>query len=85
MQYAWLISKDYTENRIMFKKPLAANQLIQKKLADIQTEINLGLAACKLTANAMDENQDIINALSIFDLCMNHFESYENMVQELHT
>ena len=61
----WLIAKDYVENRIMFKKPLAANQLIQKKLADIQTEINLGLAACKLTANAMDENKDIINALSI--------------------
>ncbi|MDC0216652.1 acyl-CoA dehydrogenase family protein [Pelagibacteraceae bacterium] len=61
----WLIAKDYVENRIMFKKPLASNQLIQKKLADMQTEINLGLAACKLTANAMDENQDIINALSI--------------------
>jgi glutaryl-CoA dehydrogenase len=61
----WLIAKDYVENRIMFKKPLAANQLIQKKLADIQTEINLGLAACHLTAKAMDKNQDIINALSI--------------------
>ena len=61
----WLIAKDYVENRIMFKKHLAANQLIQKKLADIQTEINLGLAACNLTAKAMDENQDIINALSI--------------------
>ena len=61
----WLIAKDYVENRIMFQKPLAANQLIQKKLADIQTEINLGLAACNLTAKAMDKNQDIINALSI--------------------
>ncbi|MDA9632790.1 acyl-CoA dehydrogenase family protein [Pelagibacteraceae bacterium] len=61
----WLIAKDYVENRIMFKKPLAANQLIQKKLADIQTEINLGLAVCNLTAKAMDENKDIINALSI--------------------
>ena len=61
----WLIAKDYVENRIMFKKPLAANQLIQKKLADIQTEINLGLAACNLTAKAMDKKQDIINALSI--------------------
>jgi glutaryl-CoA dehydrogenase len=49
----------------MFKKPLAANQLIQKKLADIQIEINLGLAACNLTAKAMDKNKDIINALSI--------------------
>ena len=61
----WLISKEYTENRIMFKKPLSSNQLIQKKLVDMQTEINLGLAVCNLTAKAMDQNQDIINALSI--------------------
>ena len=61
----WLIAKDYVENRIMFKKPLAANQLIQKKLADMQTEINLGLAACLLTAKAMSEGKNIINAISI--------------------
>ena len=61
----WLIAKDYVENRIMFKKPLAANQLIQKKLADIQTEINLGLAACHITAKAMNEGKNIINAISI--------------------
>jgi len=61
----WLIAKEYVENRIMFKKPLASNQLIQKKLADMQTEINLGLAACYITANSMDEGKDIINALSI--------------------
>ena len=61
----WMIAKDYTENRIMFKKPLAANQLIQKKLADMQTEINLGLAACHITAKAMNEGKDIINSISI--------------------
>jgi glutaryl-CoA dehydrogenase len=61
----WLIAKDYVENRIMFKKPLAANQLIQKKLADIQTEINLGLAACHITAKAIDEGKNVINAISI--------------------
>ena len=61
----WLIAKDYVENRIMFKKPLAANQLIQKKLADMQTEINLGLAACILTAKAMTNGKNIINAISI--------------------
>ena len=61
----WLIAKDYVENRIMFKKPLAANQLIQKKLADMQTEINLGLAACHITAKAMSEGKDIINSISI--------------------
>jgi len=61
----WLIAKDYVENRIMFKKSLAANQLVQKKLADMQTEINLGLTACHMTAKAMNEGKDIINAISI--------------------
>ncbi len=61
----WMIAKDYAENRIMFKKPLAANQLIQKKLADMQTEINLGLASCVLTSNAMNQDRDIINAISL--------------------
>ena len=61
----WLIAKEYVENRIMFKKPLAANQLIQKKLVDMQTEINLGLAGCYLTGKAMSEGKDIINAISV--------------------
>ncbi len=61
----WLIAKEYVENRIMFKKPLASNQLIQKKLADIQTEINLGLASCILTSKAMDQDRDTINAISV--------------------
>ena len=38
---SWLIAKDYTENRIMFKKPLASKQLIQKKLAIMQTELTI--------------------------------------------
>ena len=49
----WMISKDYVENRIMFKKPLASNQLIQKKLSEMQIEINLGLASCLLSAKAI--------------------------------
>ena len=61
----WLIAKQYVADRVMFNKPLAANQLIQKKLADMQTEINLGLASCLLTAKNMDENKNIINAISI--------------------
>ena len=62
---SWLIAKEYTENRIMFKKPLAANQLIQKKLADMQTEINIGLSACLLTGRAMDKEKDLKIAISI--------------------
>jgi len=62
---SWLIAKEYTENRIMFKKPLAANQLIQKKLADMQTEINIALSACLHTGRAMDKNMDTKVAISI--------------------
>ena len=62
---AWLIAKEYTENRIMFKKKLAANQLIQKKLADMQTEISLGLSACLHTGRAIDSNKDMRIAISM--------------------
>ena len=55
---AWLTSKDYTENRIMFNKPLAANQLIQKKLAIMQTEISLGLSACLHAGRALDKGNN---------------------------
>ena len=55
---SWLIAKDYAENRVMFNKQLAVKQLVQKKLADMQTEISLGLSACLHTGRAMDENKD---------------------------
>ncbi|HSG21728.1 MAG TPA: acyl-CoA dehydrogenase family protein, partial [Azonexus sp.] len=41
----WLTARDYTLERRQFGRPLAANQLVQKKLADMQTEIALGLQA----------------------------------------
>ncbi len=59
------IAKNYTENRIMFNKQLAAKQLIQKKLADMQTEISLGLSACLHTGRAMDNNKDTKIAISM--------------------
>ena len=62
---AWLISKEYTENRTMFKKPLAANQLIQKKLAIMQTEISLGLSACLHMGQAVDAGKDVKIAISM--------------------
>ena len=42
----WLRARGYTLERRQFGRPLAANQLVQAKLADMQTEIALGLAAC---------------------------------------
>ena len=44
-EFCWHAAREYTLNRMMFGRPLAATQLIQKKLADMQTEITLGLQA----------------------------------------
>ena len=64
-QASWLIAKDYAENRIMFKKTLASKQLIQKKLAVMQTEITLGWSACLHAGKAMDAGKDIKVAISL--------------------
>ncbi len=64
-QTCWLIAKEYAENRIMFNKPLASKQLIQKKLAIMQTEISLGWSGCLHAGRAMDKNKDIKIAISL--------------------
>jgi len=51
------IARDYTLNRQQFGRPLAANQLIQKKLADMMVEINLGLHAALRVGRLLDEDQ----------------------------
>ena len=45
-EFCWHAARQYTLDRKQFGRPLAANQLVQKKLADMQTEITLGLLAC---------------------------------------
>jgi len=52
----WHAARNYTLERQQFNKPLAANQLIQAKLADMQTEISIGLQACLRAGQLMDEN-----------------------------
>ena len=54
-EFCWHAARDYTLSRTAFGKPLAANQLIQKKLADMQTEIALGLHACLRLGRLKDE------------------------------
>jgi glutaryl-CoA dehydrogenase len=56
-EFCWHAARDYTLNRIQFGRPLAANQLIQKKLADMQTEITLGLQACLRVGRLLDEGR----------------------------
>ncbi|MFZ4125583.1 MAG: acyl-CoA dehydrogenase [Rickettsiales bacterium] len=55
-QHCFEIARDYTINRKQFDKPLAANQLIQKKLADMMVEINLGLQAALRVGRLLDED-----------------------------
>lgn len=56
-EFCWHAARQYTLDRSQFGRPLAANQLIQKKLADLQTEITLGLQGCLRMARLMDEGQ----------------------------
>ncbi len=54
-EFCWHAARQYTLDRKQFGRPLAANQLIQKKLADMQTEITLGLQACLRVGQMMDD------------------------------
>jgi len=54
-EYCWHAARSYTLDRKQFGRPLAANQLIQKKLADMQTEIVLGQQACLRVGRLLDE------------------------------
>jgi len=53
-EFCWHRARDYVLNRKQFGRPLAANQLIQKKLADMQTEITLGLHAALRLSRMID-------------------------------
>jgi glutaryl-CoA dehydrogenase len=53
-EFCWHATRNYTLERKQFGRPLAANQLIQKKLADMQTEITLGLTAALQLGRLMD-------------------------------
>jgi glutaryl-CoA dehydrogenase len=56
-EFCWHAARQYTVDRKQFGRPLAANQLIQKKLADMQTEIALGLNACLRVGRLKDEGR----------------------------
>lgn len=53
----WHAARDYTLDRKQFGKPLAATQLIQKKLADMQTEIAIGLQSCLRAGQMLTEGE----------------------------
>ena len=53
----WTAARDYAVERSQFGRPLAANQLIQRKLADMQTEIAIGLQACLKVGRLLDAHR----------------------------
>ena len=64
-EFCWHAARQYTLDRNQFGRPLAANQLIQKKLADMQTEITIGLQGCLRLGRLMDENKCPVENISL--------------------
>jgi glutaryl-CoA dehydrogenase len=64
-EFCWQAALNYTMERKQFGRPLAANQLIQKKLADMQTEITLGLQSCLRVGRLRDENRAAPEMISL--------------------
>ncbi|HVZ08129.1 acyl-CoA dehydrogenase [Rhodopila sp.] len=64
-EFCWHAARDYTLQRMMFGRPLAATQLIQKKLADMQTEITLGLHGVLRLGRLMEEHNAAPEMISL--------------------
>ena len=64
-EFCWHAARQYTLDRSQFGRPLAANQLIQKKLADMQTEITLGLQACLRMGRLLDDDRLPVESISL--------------------
>ena len=64
-EFCWHTARQYTLDRKQFGRPLAATQLVQKKLADMQTEITLALQGCLRLGRMKDEGTDSVEITSI--------------------
>ena len=64
-EFCWMAARNYTMDRKVFGRPLAANQLVQKKLADMQTEIALGLQGVLRLGRLMDDGRAAPEMISL--------------------
>lgn len=64
-EFCWHAARSYALDRVLFGRPLAATQLVQKKLADMQTEITLGLHAALRLGRLMDQSEAAPEAISM--------------------
>jgi len=64
-EFCWIAARNYTLERKVFGRSLAATQLVQKKLADMQTEITLGLQAVLRVGRLLDEGRAAPEMISL--------------------
>lgn len=64
-EFCWIASRDYAMERVVFKKPIAGTQLVQKKLADMQTDIALGLQGALQLGRLLDNGAYVPEAISL--------------------
>lgn len=64
-EFCWQAARDYAVDRIVFGKPIAATQLVQKKLADMQTDIGLGLQGALQLGRLLDRGAFIPETISM--------------------
>lgn len=64
-EFCWKAALDYALDRVVFDKPIAGTQLVQKKLADMQTEIALGLQGALRLGRMLDEGAWVPEAISL--------------------
>ncbi len=64
-EFCWRAARDYAMDRVVFGKPIAGTQLVQKKLADMQTDIALGLQGALRLGRLLDEGAFIPEAISM--------------------
>ncbi|MBL4618167.1 MAG: acyl-CoA dehydrogenase [Robiginitomaculum sp.] len=64
-EFCWLAARDYAMDRVVFGKPIAQTQLVQKKLADMQTEIALGLQSALQLGRMIDNGAFVPETISM--------------------
>jgi len=64
-EFCWHAARDYAMERIVFGKPIAATQLVQKKLADMQTDIALGMQGALQLGRLLDQGAYVPEAISM--------------------
>ena len=84
-EFCWEAALQYTMDRKQFRRPLAATQLVQKKLADMQTEISLGLQACLRVGRLIDEHRAAPEMISIIKRnCCGKALDIARMARDMH-